>query len=146
MQYLVILDLVFTALDCDTYMHRWTRLSSFQVMVVPCSEPSHYLNQWWLIVNWINQNKLQWKWTSNIIIFIRENAPENVWKIWVKLFRPQCVLKKYTLKIVVTYPRGIKELMVSMSFPDVAMSYGVVRPSTESSLQSLYQPHIQDRR
>ena len=43
-----------------------------------CSAPSHYLNQCSLIVNWTPRNKLQWNLNQNPIIFIQENAFENV--------------------------------------------------------------------
>ena len=40
--------------------------------------PSHYLNQCWIIVNWNPRNKFQWNLDQNTIIFIQENAIENV--------------------------------------------------------------------
>ena len=40
--------------------------------------PSHYLNQWWSIVNWTFRNKPQWNFNRNSNIFIQENALENV--------------------------------------------------------------------
>ena len=43
-----------------------------------CTKPSHYLNQCWLIVNWTPGNKFQWNLNRNPIIFIKENAFENV--------------------------------------------------------------------
>ena len=42
------------------------------------SPPSHYLNQWWNIVNSNLRNKLQWNHKQNSSIFIQENAFENV--------------------------------------------------------------------
>ena len=45
---------------------------------VTCSAPSHYLNQCWLIVNWTPVNKFQWNLNRNSIIFVQENAFENV--------------------------------------------------------------------
>ena len=54
--------------------------------------PSHYLNQWWNIVNWTHRNKLQLNCNQNSYISIQENAFENVvWKIAATLTRPQCV-------------------------------------------------------
>ena len=54
--------------------------------------PSHYLNQWWNIVNWTLRNKLQWNFNRNLIIFIQENPFQNVvWKMAAILSRPQCV-------------------------------------------------------
>ena len=40
--------------------------------------PSHYLNQWWNIVNWTFRNKLQWNFNQNFNIFIEENTFQNV--------------------------------------------------------------------
>ena len=39
-----------------------------------------YLNQCWLIVNSAHGNKFQWNWNRNSLIFIQENAFENV--VW----------------------------------------------------------------
>ena len=36
-------------------------------------KPSHYLNQYWNIVNWTLENKLQWNLNKNSYIFIQEN-------------------------------------------------------------------------
>ena len=52
--------------------------------------PSHYLNQWWNIVNWTLRNKLQWNINWNSYILIHENAFEIVWKMVTILSRPQC--------------------------------------------------------
>ena len=40
--------------------------------------PSHYLNQWWNIVNWTLRNKLQWNFNQNTKLFIHEDASENI--------------------------------------------------------------------
>ena len=73
--------------------------------------PSHYLNQWFLIVNWILRNKSQWNLNQNTKIFIEENPFENVvCKMAAILFRPQCVSNvtqlynyiKYRIKILIT--------------------------------------------
>ena len=40
--------------------------------------PSHYLNQYWNIVNWNLGNKFQWNLNRNSNIFIHENAIESV--------------------------------------------------------------------
>ena len=51
-------------------MRRWTGSSL---------APSHYLNQWWLIVtDWTIDNKFQWNLNRNSTIFIHENSFENV--------------------------------------------------------------------
>ena len=53
--------------------------------------PSHYLNQFWNIVNSTLRNKLQWNFNQNLYIFIQENALENVvWKMGGILSLPQC--------------------------------------------------------
>ena len=44
------------------------RFRSTQVQIITClMEPSHYLNQWWLIVSWALMNKLnlQFEWKYN---------------------------------------------------------------------------------
>ena len=52
--------------------------------------PSHYLNHWWIIVNWTPRNKFHWNLNWNPFIFSHENVFENVgWKISNIL--PQCV-------------------------------------------------------
>ena len=44
--------------------------------------PSHYLNQWWYIVNWTLRSKLQWNFNRNSYISTHENAFGNVaWKM-----------------------------------------------------------------
>ena len=40
--------------------------------------PSHNLNQWWNIVNWTFENKIQCNLYRNLYIFIHENSSENV--------------------------------------------------------------------
>ena len=53
---------------------------------------SHYLNQWWDIVNWTLRNKLQWNFNRNSNIFIQENVFECVvCEMAAILSRPQCV-------------------------------------------------------
>ena len=53
---------------------------------------SHYLNQWWNIVNWNLTNKPQWNLNRNSYIFIQENAFENViCEMTAILSQPQCV-------------------------------------------------------
>ena len=42
------------------------------------ASPSHYLHQWWNIVDTNLRNKLQWNLKLNSFIFIQENAFENV--------------------------------------------------------------------
>ena len=60
------------------YICQWTGSAMVEVMVCHLfGEPSHYLNQCWLIVNWTLGNKFQWNLKLNSIIFIQENAFEN---------------------------------------------------------------------
>ena len=57
-------------------------LGSDNGRLVAWSAPSHYLNQYWDIVNLTLGNKLQWNLNRNEYIFIQENAFENVvWKL-----------------------------------------------------------------
>ena len=52
----------------------------------------HYLKQRWNIVNWTRRNRFHWNVKWNELIFIQENAFENVvWKMAAILSRPQCV-------------------------------------------------------
>ena len=56
------------------------------------SQPNHYLNQCWNIVNWTLTNKLQWNVNRNSYIFIQENVSKNVvCKMADMLSQPQCV-------------------------------------------------------
>ena len=76
--------------------------------------PSHYLNQWWNIVNWTLENKFQWNVNRNAYIFIQENAPENVvWKMAAILSRPQYVnmvkfSPKYPQQALHSSPMGVR--------------------------------------
>ena len=71
----------------------WSAISSwFSWWLVTWPAPSHYLNQWWNIVDWTLGNKLQWNLNQNLHIFIQESACENVvWEMSSILFQPQCV-------------------------------------------------------
>ena len=55
--------------------------------LVACSTPSHYLNQWWLVVNWTPGNKLQWNLNRKCIIFIQRKC---IWKCRLPNWRPFC--------------------------------------------------------
>ena len=46
----------------------------FRQWLVACSAPSHYLNQFWRIVNWTRGNKFHGNSNRNSIIFIQENV------------------------------------------------------------------------
>ena len=50
----------------------------FRLWLVVYSAPSHYLNQFWSIVNWTIENKFQWNFNQNTKLFIHENASENI--------------------------------------------------------------------
>ena len=76
----------------DAYMHRQSSHHWFRKWLVAWSAPSHYLNQWWNIVDWNLTNKLQWNFNRNSNIFIQYNALENiVCEMPAILSRPQCV-------------------------------------------------------
>ena len=53
--------------------HHWSRL-----WLVACSAPTYYLNQCWLIVNYLLRNKLQWNSNQHTKRFINENAFKSV--------------------------------------------------------------------
>ena len=42
------------------FLRQWIGLTLIQIMTCRHTAPSHYLNQWWVIVNWTLRNKLQW--------------------------------------------------------------------------------------
>ena len=50
----------------------------FRLWPVAYLAPSHYLHQWWVIVNWILRNTLQWNFNQNTKLIIHENAFENI--------------------------------------------------------------------
>ena len=53
--------------------------------------PSHYLNQSWIIVNWILRNKSQWNSNQSTKLFIHKNAFENVCEMVTILSRGEGV-------------------------------------------------------
>ena len=59
--------------------------------VITWPAPTHYLNQWWNIINSTCRNKLQWNFNRNSNIFTQENAFENMCKMASILSLPQCV-------------------------------------------------------
>ena len=66
-------------------------LSLVEIMACRLVGASHYLNQWWNIVNLILWNTTQWHFNRNSCIFIQENAFEYVvYEIPAILSRPQC--------------------------------------------------------
>ena len=56
----------------DTYMCQQTKSSLVQIMTCNCLVPSQYLKQYWLNVNWILINTLQWNWNQNTKTVIEE--------------------------------------------------------------------------
>ena len=50
----------------------------FRQWLVACSAPSHYLNQYWLVVNLTLGNQSQWNSSPNTKLFIYEKAFEHV--------------------------------------------------------------------
>ena len=58
---------------------------------------SHYLKQYWHIIDWTLRNKIQWNLNQNTVIFFQENRSEKiVCKLATILTRPQCAeLQKY---------------------------------------------------
>ena len=57
-------------------MRRW--IGSALVQIMAYSAPSHYLNQYWIVVSWTITNKLKWNFNQNTKHFIHKNAPENI--------------------------------------------------------------------
>ena len=49
----------------------------FRKWLVTCSAPSHYLDQWWLVVNLTHRKKIQWNLNQNIQFLIHANIFEN---------------------------------------------------------------------
>ena len=76
----------------DAYMRQKANHHCLRWWLVAWSAPSHYLNQWWNIVNANLPNTFQWNRKQNSYIFIQENAFQNVVrKMAAILSRPQCV-------------------------------------------------------
>ena len=72
--------------------HIYALLNRSSLLQVAWSAPSHYPNQCWLIVNWTPESIFQWNLDWNSIIFIQENAFENIsCKMAAILSRPECV-------------------------------------------------------
>ena len=70
------------------YLHR-----QMEYTLHTCSVPSHYLNQWWLIVNWTLTNIVQWnlhrnlKKKSSTKLHLKMSSA----KVVVALMSPHCV-------------------------------------------------------
>ena len=50
----------------------------FRQWLVAFSAPSHYLNQFWFVVNWTLRSNFLWNSNRNTTLFIDENASDNV--------------------------------------------------------------------
>ena len=80
----------------DAHMPQWTGTSLVHVTwPVACLAPSHYMYQWWLIVNLILMNRLQWNFNQNLHIFLQENAFKNVWKNFNHFVQASMCLLKF---------------------------------------------------
>ena len=88
------MKLTTTCMYVYIYIHTHTVIGSDNYV---CSEPSHYLNQGWNIVNWSLRNRLQWNANWNPYVVIQGNALENVvckisgirsWPQYVKVRTP----------------------------------------------------------
>ena len=86
-----------------------THICVSELTIIGCgawSAPSHYLNQWWNIVNSTLRNKLQWSFNRNSNIFIQENALEDVvCEMASILSRPQCVNRYQDWPVNLTTPQ-----------------------------------------
>ena len=60
------------------YMREWMGSALVQIMACAYWTPSHFLNQRWVIVNWILKNKFQWKFNQSAKHFVHENASDNI--------------------------------------------------------------------
>ena len=93
----------------------------FRYWLVAWSVPSHYINQYWNIVNCTLRKKLQVNFYKNSYIFIQENAFENVvWKKAGILSQPQYV------------KASVCQMMLSLLPPPIPSPY----PSRFSPLPS----------
>ena len=55
------------------YICQWTRSAlGHRWWLVVCLAPSHYLNQYWFIVNWTLRNKLHWNFNQNSIFSLKK--------------------------------------------------------------------------
>ena len=75
----------------DAYTHKKIGYHWFRWLVA-CSASNHYLNQYWLIANWIIRHEFRWSSNQNTTNLFHENGFENViCKRLAMLFRPLCV-------------------------------------------------------
>ena len=73
---------------CHHGLARWHTL----ILLLPSQAPNFTVIQWGPFVNWTHRTKLQWNLNHNRMIFIKENASENVvYKMSAFLFRPHAV-------------------------------------------------------
>ena len=98
----------------DACIHQLINHHWFRQWLVAAPVPSHYLNQWWNVVNWTLGNKFQWHLNWNSYIFVQENASENVvWKIAAILSQPQCVKLQQPLRIPLAVEENLTNDMKS---------------------------------
>ena len=101
--------------------HIWVSKLNIIDSSVAWSEPSHYLNQCWIIVNWTLGNKLQWNLNRNSSIFIQENAFECVvCETAAILSWPQCV---YDVTFIL-FEKLFKRNKQSTSMPHTQLAKG----------------------
>ena len=89
----IVSDSVYRLIVIKGFLVKITLPQGCQVTLdISWSAPSHYLNQYWNIVNLTLRNKLQWNVNWNSYFFIQRNACENVvCKKAAILSWPQCV-------------------------------------------------------
>ena len=73
----------------NAYMRQKTNHHWFRHWLVAWTAPSHFLNQFWNIVNWNLRNKLQWNLNRTSYIFIQENAFKKCMSS--RIWRPFCL-------------------------------------------------------
>ena len=56
----------------------WPCFNSFNYYDFACLTPSHYLNKYWLIVNWTLVKKFQWNLNQYTSIFTHKKSFENI--------------------------------------------------------------------
>ena len=65
--------------------------------LVTCLVTRHYLDHWWLMVNWnFWKNNLYWNLNQNAKLFSEDNTFQKaICKVTTVLFRPQCVRSQH---------------------------------------------------
>ena len=87
-----VVDAINVLRPSDAYKRQYTNRHSFRKWLVAWSGPCHYLNQYWIMVNWTLANIFKLNFNQNTTTFIEENACEYVvCKMAAILSRPPCV-------------------------------------------------------